>query len=401
MGAPAPAFIPEAFATGASGGNITFPIPDAQPVSPVNAASWHLGFPPITMQEEISGGKPPLGQDFNGVLYTLTTHLFALQAGQPYLFDSGVESSISGYAVGALLGMSDGSGLWLNQTVDNATDPDGGGSAGWVPGISYGIATLSGLTGGTVTATPAQSRRPIIRLQGALTSNLIVVLPITIQEWLIVNSTTGAHTTTVKTAAGTGVIVAQGGAGSPVGVWGDGTNINPLVAPLSVAIDVAPTANTIVERDNTGNVFARYLNSSTALEVPSIGAVFVQNAAADGYLRKISLSQFASQLAAGSVVTNSNGTALILPSGYMIQFGYAQLAGGTPNNVPITFPVPFVSGPPLTGGGWSFRSSFSSAGSGFMCSSPAPTIHGMSVVFDAVDGHVGTLAGGFWIAIGH
>lgn len=400
MGAPAPAFIPEPFAKGASGGNITFPIPDTV-VSPANAASWHLGFPPITMTPQVSGGEPPLGQDFNGVLFTLSSNLYALQAGQPYLFSSSIESAISGYSVGALVGMADGSGLWLNTTAANATDPDGGASAGWVPGISYGIATISGLAGGSHTLTPAQYRRPIIVLAGLLTSNLTIVLPNTIQEWLIVNSTTGAHTTTVKTAAGTGVVVAQGGAASPVGVWGDGTNINPLVAPLSVAIDVNPTPNTIPERNNVGDIFAQYFNQASAVEVPAVGAVFVQNTAADGYLRKISLAQFALQLAAGSVVVNANGTALIFPNGYMIQFGYIQQNGGTPANVPITFPVPFPTAPPLFGGGFTYRSSFSSAGTGFMCSTPAPTKTGMSVVFDAIDGHVGTIAGGFWIAIGH
>ncbi|MBM6441850.1 hypothetical protein JNW93_14650, partial [Lacticaseibacillus rhamnosus] len=70
MGAPAPAFIPEPFAKAAAGANITFPIPDTAPPSPINAASWHLGFPPVTMQTEVSGGEPPLGQDFNGILYT-------------------------------------------------------------------------------------------------------------------------------------------------------------------------------------------------------------------------------------------------------------------------------------------------------------------------------------------
>ncbi len=399
MGAPTPAFIPEAFAIAAAGGNITFPIPDTS-VSPVNAASWHLGFPPVTMQPEISGGEPPLGQDFNGILYTMSTHLFALQAGQPYLFDSGVEGAISGYAVGALLGMADGSGLWLNQSAANATNPDSGG-AGWVPGISYGIAAVNALTGGSVSLTPAQWRKPIIEFNGALTSNLTIVFPTTTQEWLLVNNTTGSHTLTAKTAGGTGVAIPQGGAAGPTGVWGDGVNINLQVTPLSVAIDTAATPNTLAERDNVGNLFAHYLNSNTALEVPAVGAVFVQNAAADGYARKISLANFLLQLAAGSVVSNSNGTALIFPNGYIIQFGYAQQAGGTPSNVPITFPIPFPTAPPLAGGGWTFRSSFSSAGTGFMCSTPAPSKTGMSVVFDAVDGHVGTLAGGFWIALGH
>ena len=299
MGAPVPAFIPEPFAVAASSVNINFPIPATPPSLP-NGACWEFGFPPITMQPEASGGLPPFGQDFNGILFTLSSHLYALQAGQPYLFSSAIAGAISGYETGALVGMADGSGLWLNESIGNATDPDNDSSAaGWIPGISYGIATLGALVGGTVTLVPSQWRRPIIVLDGVLTANLTVVFPNNQQEWLVVNNTTGSFSTTVKTAAGTGIAVLQGGPSEPVGIWGDGANIYEAVAPLAVATSIAPVPLTLVERDNTAAVFANYFNQSTLLENPAIGSVFVQNTVGDGYLRKISLANFLAQIAQG------------------------------------------------------------------------------------------------------
>lgn len=339
MGVPTPTFIPEPFANAAGGTNRNFPIPDAPPGSPANAASWSQGFPSITMQPEISGGLPPLGQDFNGVLYTLTQHTYAQQAGQPYGFNASFVVSIAGYAAGAMLGMGDGTGTWLNTTAGNTTNPDVDASAaGWVPGISYGIATLTGLTGGTVSVKPSKSRRCIIELFGTLTSNLIVNLPNTIQEWLIVNNTTGAFSTTVQTAGGTGVTVPQGGPTGPTGVWGDGTNIYPTVAPLSVSIAQAATPLTLLQRDNTGQGFLTRLNQSSALETPTIGSVFVQNTAADGYLRKISLANFLSQIF--SVVNGSSGSITLGP--IIIKWGPFTLPSG--GSVTTNFNAPFPTG---------------------------------------------------------
>jgi len=312
MGAPAPTNIPSPFAASASGGNINFPIPATPPGSPANLASWSIGFPAITMQPEIAGGLPPFGQDFNGVLYTLSGHIFSLQAGQPYLWSSSLAGIISGYEAGATLGMADGSGLWLNANAGNVTNPDNDPTAaGWVPGISYGITTISGLTGGVVTLKPSQSRRNVLILNGTLASNLSLVLPNTQQQWLITNNTTGAFTTTAKTAAGTGVTIPQGGPSSPVGVWGDGTNIYPTVAPLSVPISIAPTPLTLLERDNSGYSYSVYYNQSSPLENPTIGAVVVQNSGADGFFRKISLANFVAQLF--SVTNSANGSITLGP----------------------------------------------------------------------------------------
>lgn len=359
MGAPAPTFIPAPFAIDAAAGYINFPIPESAS-GPANLASWSQGFPEITMQPEVGGGLPPFGQDFNGILLTLSGHTYAQQAGQPYTFSASFAGTISGYAAGAILGMADGTGTWFNTVAGNSNNPDTAATpSGWVPGISYGITYLTGLTGGTVTPTPAQTRRQVIELSGTLTANLTIILPPTLQQWLIVNNTTGSFTTTVQTATGSGVTVPQGGPSSPIGVWGDGANIYPSTAPLSVPISQAATPLTLAERTSAGYLFATYFNqSSSPTENPAIGSVAVQSTANDGYFRFASLSYFTSQIFVNAALTGAptaptqavsdNSTkiattafvkALMGGSVFTFRTGQANIVGG--NNQRVNFATSF------------------------------------------------------------
>lgn len=75
-----PSIIPEPFAEhGAK--NV---IPAESPGASEPNASWTQGFPPVTMLNKQAGGKPPLGQDFNGILNALSQHLFFTQSGCVY-----------------------------------------------------------------------------------------------------------------------------------------------------------------------------------------------------------------------------------------------------------------------------------------------------------------------------
>src|ERR1700749_4241878 len=124
-GAPTPKTLLTAIAADAAPGNLpgdkTAPMP-ANPTG-TNAASIEGGFPAIVMTNEDAGGEPPLGQDMNGYLFLVSSHTLYLQCGQTYKFNSDVATAIGGYAVGTILGMSDGSGLWLNLTDANTSDP--------------------------------------------------------------------------------------------------------------------------------------------------------------------------------------------------------------------------------------------------------------------------------------
>lgn len=335
-GQPTPPLVQEPFAKNATAPYIQNPIP-LTTVDPARA-SFDLGFPPQTMTEIFAGGTPPYGQDVNGILYMVTAHIAALQAGQPYLYDSTLATALGGYANGTVLGMADGTGLWINTVAGNTTDPDGGSAAGWMPVFSRGFASISGLTGGVVTLTPDQYRRNVLVLSGTLAGNLQIVVPtgtIGQRSWLVVNTTSGAFTTTVKTAAGSGVNIPQGGFAAPVEVYGDGTNIYPTVAPLSVAIDQAPTGLTLAQRTNAGYLFATYFNQSSAIENFSMAAVYAD--AGDGYHRKISLANFAAQIALSQFagqVTNAQ-----VPGSAVTQYAALILANAALTGNP-TAPTP-------------------------------------------------------------
>ena len=320
-GAPTPQTLLEPIASDAGGGFITTPMPDAP--TGTNAASIQGGYPPIVMTSELAGGKAPLGQDENGFLFLLSGHSFFAQCGQLYIYSAPLATAITGYKLGAVLGMSDGTGAWLNTVDGNTSNPDTGG-AGWVPGYSYGNVTITGLTGGTVTITPAQAKYQVIVLEGVLTSNLTIDLPETNQEWLIVNATTGAFVTRAQTAAATAfVTVPQGGFGSPTQVYGIGDgNIYPRVAPLSVPIDQAPTPSTLVERDNTGAVLATVFNGNATPTNPTIANIIVDSG--DGNFQKISLANFLKQLQ---------------PAAQLIKSGVTGVAVGGANR--FNYPTPF------------------------------------------------------------
>lgn len=200
------------------------------PVTTADAtrASQSLGFPPATMQPPEAGGVPPQGEDFNGAMNQVARIAWWLMLGGQFAFDGAFASAtqINGYPKGAVLQGADFLGDWIstvdNNTVnpDTSTDPAG---SGYVPGYQYGVTALSGLTGGAVTLTNAQAAKGTITLAGALTSALTLIVPTWLKKWTVVNNTTGAFSTTIKPAAGSGVAIPQNGA--PTVVVGDGTNI--------------------------------------------------------------------------------------------------------------------------------------------------------------------------------
>lgn len=402
-GAPTPQTLLEAIANSAPVGSLpgdkTAPMPETQPITP-NAASIQLGFPPIVMENENAGGKPPLGPDMNGLLFLISSHTLYVECGQTYQYNSTLATAIGGYASGTILGTADGTGLWLNVVDGNTNNPDTGG-AGWVPFAAYGVAQVSGLVGGVATLSATDSKFDTIVLNGTLTSNLTVIFPQAKKQWLVINRTSGAFTVSLKTSAvgSLGVTVPQGGYSSPLGVYsiGDG-NLYPTVAPLSVPIDQNATPLTLVERTNIGAAIAYLFNSTAPVATPTVGNVIVDSG--NGYFQKIALTNFEAQLllqgmngslvnsqvpfsvvaqwaaslflnaaltgtptaptpangtsntdiataafANPGVTVNGNGTCFRMPGNqYKLQFGTCNPAGGTAN---ITYPVAFSAPPAL------------------------------------------------------
>lgn len=331
-GAPQPPVIPQPFANHA---DPTFfnTIPDTTAVA--GRASYNLGFPPLTMQPVAGGGKPPFGQDVNGILFALSAHDYYVQAGQLFLYSAAVSTAIGGYAVGTLLGSTDGRTVWFNTVNANVTDPDGGSAAGWVSLFSSGFQPFTGLTGGVLTLTATQAARKVITLSGVLTANLAVVLPSWLApagRWLFINTTTGAFSTTVRTAGGTGVTIPQGGPSNPVEVYGDGTNIYPAVTPLGTPIDQNATPLTLVQRTNGGYVFASYFNSGAAVENQTMANVITDNG--DGFYRKNTVGNFAAQI----VLTQFSGqvSAGQVPLAAVLQYAANILASAALTGTPTT-----------------------------------------------------------------
>lgn len=93
-------------------------------------AGFDKGFPERTMLPKASGGIPPSGMDFNGILYDITSAIRYMQAGGKPTYDAAFAAAIGGYPSGAVLIGDDGVTVFQNAVDGNATDPNSGG-AGW------------------------------------------------------------------------------------------------------------------------------------------------------------------------------------------------------------------------------------------------------------------------------
>lgn len=312
MPAPTPPLIPQPFAE--AGDRNT--VPDTT-VS-LQRASYQLGYPPATMQPIDAGGVPMLGPDMNGILWDITSWLFALQGGQVQPYSSDVSDALGGYELGALVLMADGAGYWLCTADGTTADPDAGG-AGWQPVYTYGSAAISGLVGGSRTLTAVEASRYFLVLTGTLLANQQIVVPSVFRNWLVINNCAlGGFTLTVKTAAGTGVVVPAGGAASPTAIWCDTVNVERVFVPSALPTSVTPVADTILLRDNLGRGFGL-------------------TAAAGASTSELASTEFVNP----GTLLSTNGYRKF-PDGSMVQWGQGLGAGV---NRTVTFPVAFSAAP--------------------------------------------------------
>ncbi len=78
---------------------------------------------------------------------------------------------------------------------------------------------------------------------GLLTGNINVIMPDKHRKWLVFNNTTGAFTLTVKTSAGTGIVVAQP---HKAHLYCDGTNVETRDAGIDSIAALATLANRMI-----------------------------------------------------------------------------------------------------------------------------------------------------------
>lgn len=188
-------------------------------------ASYTDGFPPLTRTPIAAGGIPPFGTDFNGVLNDITSAIRWAQAGGGYGYDPAFSSVVSGYPIGARLANSTGDGYWINTVDGNTNNPESASATpltGWVPVESYGVTSVTGLGGSSVTLTTLQAAKNRIVLTGSLTGNINLIVPAWKKYWKVVNNCTGNYSITIKTSAGSGVSIPSG---YVMDVYGDGVNI--------------------------------------------------------------------------------------------------------------------------------------------------------------------------------
>lgn len=101
-------------------------------------ATWSEGFPRVTMQPLVTGGIPPKGQDFNGILKALSEHTVFQNAGGVYRWSADVVAA-GGYDKGAVVQADDGIRSYVSIT-DGNTQALGG--SNWLL-ISMPIATAA------------------------------------------------------------------------------------------------------------------------------------------------------------------------------------------------------------------------------------------------------------------
>ena len=89
-----------------------------------NSATYRLGFPPLTMQSIRSGGKPPKGTDFNGVLFDITENISFLCKGGRYQYNAGLSTLIGGYPKGSNLLLDDDVTEVVSTVAGNQNNPN-------------------------------------------------------------------------------------------------------------------------------------------------------------------------------------------------------------------------------------------------------------------------------------
>jgi len=150
---------------------------------------------------------------------------------------------------------TEGARVWVNDE-DQCVVYDGG---AWVLDTRASMLTKSVAGGSNVTLTEPESSYPAIDCTGALTANIALIVTTTPKFFLIRNSTSGSYTLTVKTSAGTGVIVTQGARAL---LYCDGTN----VVGVSGSVAFLDLTDTPASFSGQGGKSVRVNSGANALE---------------------------------------------------------------------------------------------------------------------------------------
>lgn len=160
----------------------------------------------------------------------------------------------------------EGARVWVNDE-DQRVVYDGG---AWVLDTRASMLTKSVAGGSNVTLTAAENSYPAIDLTGAITSNISVIVTTTPKLLVVKNSTTGDFTITVKTSAGSGIVVPRGAREM---LYCDGTNVVVPLRTSAVSTDNGDAAATLsVGVSATTQVWATALTADRAVTLNTFGA---------------------------------------------------------------------------------------------------------------------------------
>lgn len=292
--------------------------------------SQSLGSPPLTGMPPEAGGVPPQLSDFNGAMNQLArVPWWTLLGGRfAYDFDWATNALIGGYPRGAVLPAALGAGSvglgeWYNTTENNVANPDIAGT-GWVPGYQYGATVLTAQTGGTVVLTPAQAAKTTIRVSGALTSNLILVVPDWVYAWSVYNTTTGAFSVSIKNAATAAVVIPQDG--TLTDIRGDGTSVSRNVQSIPAASQIAAG----IQRNATGAEVTAAASSTLTVTPATLAVVtdLLAPKAAPSFNGNVTTnSDFIGGSALNLAAAGTGGTVTLRPNGVGSSVGQARVVG--------------------------------------------------------------------------
>lgn len=123
-----PIHIPAVFAEGGTKNSIYKTLQVGQPAQ---EATWVIGWGGITMTPIDSGGKPPLGQDFNGVLNAMCANIVHTQNAKRYQWSQDVIDNYGGYSIGAIVQSNDTLREFRSLVDSNTVNPNLGLGSSW------------------------------------------------------------------------------------------------------------------------------------------------------------------------------------------------------------------------------------------------------------------------------
>ncbi len=147
---------------------------------------------------------------------------------------------------------------------------------GQAPVFAFDYTSIDVAGSGNYVLSGSELNRIAYDFTGALTGNRNIIVPNTVQQYWVANETTGSYTFTIKTASGTGVVVAQG---SRTIVYCDGTNVvladtGGLAIPITIAqggTGATTAGNALINLGGTATGIAIFTASSQGAAQIAIG----------------------------------------------------------------------------------------------------------------------------------